>query len=203
VEARLAIVRARAGDFAQARADLDRVDATVAARGGAIDIDRWVTLIRAELAWREGDLALAARCCADVLAVIEPYRAVWWQPLRARLRTRLALVALVGGDERRGRDELAAALDASAGWTDHSALAAVLDACAYYAIRADQARAEPDACPADQAVPDQTGPDQAGRAARLLGAAHAVRGAFDQSSPDAPPSWARAPSTPRTSPRPA
>ncbi len=176
VEARLAIVRARTGELARADADLDRVDAAAAARGGTVDIDRWVTLMRAELAWRAGDLALAARCCADVLAAVEAYRAVWWEPLRARLRARLALVVLAQGDERRCQDLLASALDASAAWTDHSALAAVLDACAYHAIRPDQAR--------DQARDEAR--DEAELAARLLGAAHAVRGAFDESSPDAP-----------------
>ncbi len=164
VEARLAIVRARAGEFARARAELDRIDAVAAARGGTVDIDRWVTLIRAELAWREGDLALAARYCTDVLAAIEAHRAAWWEPLRARLRARLALVVLAQGDERRCRDLLAAALDASAAWAEHSALADVLDACAYYATHRDRAEL----------------------AARLLGAARAVRGAFDESSPDAP-----------------
>jgi hypothetical protein len=139
-----------------------------------------VTLIRAELACREGDLALAARCCADVLAVIEPYRAVWWGPLRARLHARLAVVVVAKGDERRGRDELAAALDASAAWTDHSALAAVLDACACYLIHRHQATDQATDRARDHAR------DQAERAARLLGAAHAVRGAFDESSPDAP-----------------
>jgi hypothetical protein len=137
-----------------------------------------VTLIRAELAWRAGDLALAARCCADVLAAIELYRAVWWEPLRARLHARLALVVLDQGDERRCRDVLATALDATAAWTDHSALAAVLDACAYSAIRRHQAQHQPR--------------DQAELAARLLGAAHAVRGAFDESSRDAPQARAAA-----------
>jgi predicted ATPase/DNA-binding SARP family transcriptional activator len=190
VEARLAIVRARTGDFGAARADLDRVDATVAARGGAIDIDRWVTLIRAELAWREGDLALAARCCEDVLAVIESYRAVWWEPLRARLYTRLAVVVLAQGDERRGRDELSTALDASAAWTDHSVLAAVLDACAYYLMHRGQAHDQVYEHGRDQT--HEQANEQADLAARLLGAARAIRGAFDESSPDAPQARATA-----------
>ena len=170
VQGRLAIVRARAGDFARARAELDRVDAVAAARGATVDIDRWVTLMRAELAWREGDLALAARCCTEVLAAIETHHAAWWEPLRARLRARLALVVLAQGDEQRCRDLLAAALDASAAWAEHSALAEVLDACAYRAIQRDRAEL----------------------AARLLGAAHAVRGAFDESGPDAPQARAAA-----------
>ena len=158
VEARLAIVRARTGELARAGADLDRVDAAAAARGGTVDIDRWVTFIRAELAWREGDLALAARCCADGLAALETYRAVWWEALRARLRARLALVVLAQGDESRCRDLLAAALDATAAWTEHSALADVLDACACYAIHRDQAEAAGAAEAAD---------DDVGRASRI------------------------------------
>ena len=203
VEARLAIVRARAGELARARADLDRVDAAAATRGGTVDIDRWVTFIRAELAWREGDLALAARCCADGLAALETYRAVWWEALRARLRARLALAVLAQGDESRCRDLLAAALDATAAWTEHSALADVLDACARYAIRPDKTEvarvagvdsAAREAEVADDAwdVSNVSRPGRAELAARLLGAAHGVRGAFDESSPDAPQARAAA-----------
>jgi predicted ATPase/DNA-binding SARP family transcriptional activator len=184
VEAKLALVRARTGELAQAGADLDRVDAAAAARGGTIDIDRWVTLIRAELAWRAGDLALAARCCAYVLAAIESYQAAWWEPLRARLRARLALVDLAQGDQRRCRELLVAALDASAAWAEHSALAAALDACAYYLTHRDQANGQANGQARGQANDQARG--QAELAARLLGAAHAVRGAFDESSPDAP-----------------
>ena len=88
-------------------------------------------------------------------------------------------MVLAQGDERRCRELLAAALDASAAWTDHSALAAVLDACAYSAIR-------------PPTRPNTQPRDQAELAARLLGAAHAVRGAFDESSPDAPQARAAA-----------
>jgi hypothetical protein len=197
IEARLALVRARTGEFAQASAELDRIDAAAAARGTAVDVDRWVTLIRAELAWREGDLPLAARCCADVLAAIEAYHAPWWEPLRARIRARLAVVVLAQGDEIRSQALLAAALDASAAWTEHCALAEVLDACSYCAIHRDQAGAAELADGGGNAgssrhQADPQARDRAERAARLLGAAHAVRGAFDQSSPDAPQARAAA-----------
>jgi hypothetical protein len=76
-----------------------------------------------------------------------------------------------------------------------SALAGVLDACACYALRrpglaptAGPAHADSDARTAYPAI-------TAGRAelaARLLGAAHAVRGAFDESSLDAPQARAAA-----------
>ena len=62
--------------------DLDRVEHGAADRG-TVDIDRWVTFMRAELAWRAGDFASAARCCAGVLAAIAGHRAVWWESLRA------------------------------------------------------------------------------------------------------------------------
>ena len=135
VEARLAIVRARSGDLARARAELDRIGRTALARRGQIDIDRWVTFMRAELAWREGDPAVVVDCCPEVLAAFDSYQAVWWEPLRARIRSRLALAVLAQGDEARCRELLDAALTAAAAWTEHPALAGVLDACACYVLR--------------------------------------------------------------------
>jgi len=166
VEARLALIRARAGDLATARTEMTRVERTVAARGGHMDIDRWTALMRAELAWREGDYAGSARCAAAVLAMVGDAQAPWWQSLRAQVKARLAAALLKQGDGDRCGELLGEALDAAAAWSEHPALAAVLDACAAYLL----------ACGGD-----------AERAARLLGAAHAVRGAFDESSPDAPP----------------
>jgi hypothetical protein len=58
-------------------------------------------------------------------------------------------------------------VDAAANWVEHPTLAAVLDACAVYA----QTRA------------DNPDPELS---ARLLGAAAGIRGAFDESSLDAP-----------------
>jgi predicted ATPase/DNA-binding SARP family transcriptional activator len=183
VEARLAIMRARSGDLARGRSELDRIGRTALARRGQIDIDRWVTFMRAELAWREGDPAVVVDCCTELLAAFESYQAVWWEPLRARGRSRLALAVLAQGDEARCRELLDAALRATAAWTEHPALAGVLDACACYALRRPGL-----ASAADPAI-------TAGRAelaARLLGAAHAVRGAFDESSLDAPQARAAA-----------
>ena len=59
-----------------------------------------------------------------------------------------------------------------------SALGAVLDACAVYALGRDSRGGSDRAAAAEQA-------------ARLLGAAHAIRGAFDESSLDAPPARAK------------
>ena len=183
VEARLAIVRARSGDLARGRSELDRIGRTALARRGQIDIDRWVTFMRAELAWREGDPAVVVDRCTELLAAFESYQAVWWEPLRARVRSRLALAVLAQGDEARCRELLDAALRAAAAWTEHPALAGVLDACACYALR--RAGLAPTA---DTAITA----GRAERAARLLGAAHAVRGAFDESSLDAPQARAAA-----------
>jgi predicted ATPase/DNA-binding SARP family transcriptional activator len=164
VEARLAIIRARTGDLARARVDLVRACLSAAERSAKVNIDRWVTFMRAELDWLAADFAAVARCCSSVLTLIENDRAIWWESLRARVRARLALALLEQGDAGGCADLLAAALDAAAAWVEHPTLAVVLDACARYALHADDAEL----------------------AARLLGAAHAVRGAFDESSPDAP-----------------
>jgi hypothetical protein len=165
VEARLALIRARSGDLVTARAEMTRVERAVAGRGGHMDIDRWIAFMRAELAWREGDYAESARCAAVVLADVQGLQAPWWQSLRAQVKTRLAAAVLMQGDRDRCGELLGEALDDAAAWTDHPALAAVLDACAVLLL---------------------AGGDPL-LAARLLGAAHAVRGAFDESSPDAPP----------------
>ena len=51
-------------------------------RGAAeIDLDRWVTFMRTELAWREGDLAAVVDYCLEVLAAFDSYQAIWWEPL--------------------------------------------------------------------------------------------------------------------------
>ncbi len=135
IEARLAINRARTGELARARAELDQAARAALARRGQIDVDRWVTFMRTELAWREGDLAAVVDYCLEVLTAFDSYQAVWWEPLRARIRGRLAMAVLAQGDEGRCRELLAAALDAAAAWTEHPPLAAVLDACACYALR--------------------------------------------------------------------
>ena len=173
VEARLALIRARAGDLAAARAGMAEVERAVAARGGHVDTDRWVAFMRAELAWREGDYAESARCSGAQLAAVADAQAPWWQSLRAQVKARMAAALLKQGDSGRCARLLEEALDDAAAWTEHPALAAVLDACAAYLL-------------ARGAGHHGRGGD-AERAARLLGAAHAVRGAFDESSPDAPP----------------
>jgi hypothetical protein len=105
--------------------------------------------------------------------MIERTRAPWWNSLRAQIKARLAMVALADGDTRRCRELLAEALRAVTEWADHAALAGVLDAFAAFALRRGQ-------------------DDDAELAARLLGAAHSVRGAFNESSLDAPAARAAA-----------
>jgi predicted ATPase/DNA-binding SARP family transcriptional activator len=172
IEGKLALIRARAGDVARGRADLDQVQ-RAAARGTHTDSGRWVDLMSAELAWREGDLPAVTRACDAALAAIKDAPAAWWQSLRAQVGARLAMVALAEGDMRRCHDLLAQALRAAADWPEHLPLATVLDALAGYVLRRGH-RGDTDL------------------AARLLGSAHSVRGAFDESSLDAPAARAAA-----------
>ena len=178
VEGRLAVIHARAGDLARAQQEIGQVQRAVLARGGQVDTDRWVAFMLAELASLAGDYAEAARCCEAVLATIAGHAARWWQSLRAVVTARLAVAVLRLGQAERCARLLTESLDATAGWPDHPALAAVLDACAVYALGRGP-RGEGDRTAA------------AGQAARLLGAAHAIRGAFDESSLDAPPARAQ------------
>jgi predicted ATPase len=167
VQARLALLYARSGEPDRARAEFARVEQLARARGAGVDTDRWVSFMRAELAWRDGDYQQAASWCEAVLAVIAPNQARWWYSLRAQVKVRLGLAVAMQGDLPRCRELLSEALDAAAAWCEHPALATVLDACAAYVLA-------------------RNGHAGAGRAAWLLGASHAVRGAFDESSLDAP-----------------
>ena len=173
IEGKLAIIHARTGEVARAQADLDRVVRDAVERGANSDTERWTAFMRAELAWRAGDLAGVTRSCEALLTTIGGLRAGWWQSLRAHLKTRLAMVALAQDDLPRCRDLLGEALRAVTSWVEHPTLGLVIDAIAAYVLRRDaDAGAE--------------------LAATLLGAAHAVRGAFDESSLDAPSARAAA-----------
>jgi hypothetical protein len=81
------------------------------------------------------------------------------------------MVVLREGDQRRCGEVLAAALCTAADWLERPALAAVIDAIAGFALQADG--------PAGSR-------EQSVLAAILLGAAHTIRGAFDEGSLDAP-----------------
>jgi predicted ATPase/DNA-binding SARP family transcriptional activator len=179
VEGRLAVIHARAGDLDRGYAELGRARCALEARGGHVDSDRWVAFMLAELASLVGDYTEAARCCEAVLATIADNAAPWWESLRAQVKSRLAVVMLRQGHPERCARLLRESVKAAAAWWERPALATVLDACAVYALGRD-------------ALGDADRAAAAGQAARLLGAAHAIRGAFDESSLDAPPTRARA-----------
>ncbi len=163
----LAVARARAGDVDGARADLGRAERAAAARSQD-NADEWLVLSAAEVEWRAGDLAAAARHCEAARAGVakRDKDAAWWVSVRAQSQARLAMITLeAGGDAGRCRDLLAEALPAAAGWVENPPLAAVIDSVAAAVVTRDGA---------------------AEVAATLLGAAHTVRGAFDESSPVAP-----------------
>jgi len=163
----LAVARARAGDVDGARADLGRAERAAAARSQGT-ADEWLVLSAAEVEWRAGDLAAAARRCEAALAGVakRDQGTAWWVSVRAQAQARLAVITLeTGGDASRCRDLLADALPAAAGWVENPPLAAVIDSVAAAVVTRDGA---------------------ADVAATLLGAAHTVRGAFDESSPVGP-----------------
>jgi predicted ATPase/DNA-binding SARP family transcriptional activator len=172
IDGMLAAVRLRTGDLGRARQDLERAERSVSERTvKSDDMEAWLGLTRAELNWREGDLAAAARSCAEALARVEARRSPWWDGMRVQLRARLAMVVLQDGDEARCRELLAAALRTAADWVERHMLAIVIDAIAVFVLQTG----EPGA-----------GPERAATAATLLGVGHAIRGAFDEGSLDAP-----------------
>ncbi len=159
----LAVARARAGDAAGAAEEMRKAElAVVSVTVGA---DAWVLYTGAEIAWRAGDLAEAERCCAASLAAIEDKRVLWYQGMAAQAEARSAMVALTRGDADRCREHLGAALAAARDWVELPPLAQAIDAVAAFTL--------------------QAGGD-AELAATLLGAAHSIRGAFDESSLVAP-----------------
>jgi tetratricopeptide (TPR) repeat protein len=172
IDGMLAAVRLRTGDLDRARQDLERAERSASERTvKSDDMEAWLGLTRAELNWREGDLASAARNCANALARVEARQSEWWDGMRVQLRARLAMVVLQDGDEARCRELLAAALGTAADWVERHMLAIVIDAIAVFVLQTG----EPDALP-----------ERATAAATLLGIGHAIRGAFDEGSLDAP-----------------
>ena len=164
----LAVARARAGDVDGARADMRRAERAAAARAHD-NADEWLLLSCAEVEWRAGDLAAAARRCEAALAGIagrDSKHTAWWVSVRAQAQARLAVITLeTGGDASSCRDMLAEALPAAADWVESPPLAAIMDSIAAAVVTRDQA---------------------AETAAALLGAAHTIRGAFDECSLVAP-----------------
>ena len=85
--------------------------------------------------------------------------------MQAIIQARLALIALADGDEARCRTLLAAALQTATSWVELPPVADVTDAIAVLA---------------------QHSGESATTVATLLGAAHEVRGCFDEGGLDAP-----------------
>jgi tetratricopeptide (TPR) repeat protein len=167
---KLAAVRLRTGDLAAARADLEQAEHDEAQSGVMqSDASVWLGLVRAELHVLEGDSGAAVRQCERVLSWLERKQSVWWQGFRALTQARLALLMRADGNEDRCRTLLAAALRDAADGVEVPALATVIDAVAVLALHSARSRA-----------------DGARLAATILGAAHAIRGAFDESSLDTP-----------------
>ena len=156
----LAWLRVRTGDYAAAHAVLGLADQDARARGDSGPHPR---LIRAELAWQEGHLAEATRLCEDVLREGAGKPGAW-APLRALAGARLGVLKLEAGDIARATALLRDALGTAATAGDRPATAAAMEGLAAAALRTAGAE----------------------RAAALLGAADAIRGAVDHSSLDAP-----------------
>jgi hypothetical protein len=185
---RLALIRARSGDLAGAWTQWSAVVLAAAALGGLSESGRMLGMMRAEIAWRTGDLAEVTRCCAQVLDGIKDAKATWWQGLRGQVKARQALVAHATNDPERTRQLLHEALTAAAEWVERPPLAVVIDAVAAWTAAGGPAcpvcSPLQRACPGG--LPGLSPSEAAGRAAALLGAAHAVRGSFDEGSPEGP-----------------
>lgn len=163
----LAAVRARMGDIGGARGDVAEAARRTAAMGSASeDASTWLNSVATEISCRAGDLGEARRRCENVLAALAGKPAAWWRSYQIAASVRLAMVTLALGDAAGCRGLLGESLRLAADWYEHPPLATVLDAIAAYLLSAGDA--------------------DAGIAAELLGAAHAIRGSFDESSLDAP-----------------
>jgi predicted ATPase/DNA-binding SARP family transcriptional activator len=160
-EVKLAALAIRAGDFAAAREYLDRTgDMAARDADGAMSLD----LVRAELAWGEGDPAETVRLCEAIRATLDTKTSVWWRTFRGTVEARLGLAALRLGDRDRARDMLTEALRNACAWVEQPDLATVFDAIAVLALD----------------------DGDAATAAALLGAGHTLRGCFNESSLDSP-----------------
>jgi predicted ATPase/DNA-binding SARP family transcriptional activator len=165
--ASLAKSRSRMGDYPGALADVARAERAARAQGEQ-ESDLWISYVRAELAWLQGDLAGASGICRRLDARIAAKNAPMTWSFRALVQVRGALADIRSGDLAGGSAALAAAFRLARDGQDRSVIAAAIDGLAAAALWTDGSRAS------------------AERAAVLLGAAHSTRGAFDHSSLDAP-----------------
>ncbi|MFI7632078.1 tetratricopeptide repeat protein [Microbispora rosea] len=152
--------RVRAGDFAGAAADLERVRTGEAARRSS-QMPALAEIGLGELARRSGDLARARSLLTGVLGRIAPVDGDA-RPIRARALIALGRVAAATGDLGSARAHLDDGLRLTLAVGDRSAIANAVEAQAELAIAAGE--------PAE--------------AARLLGLATSVRGTADKGSPD-------------------
>jgi predicted ATPase/DNA-binding SARP family transcriptional activator len=160
--------RIRAGDPAGAEADLYRAEHAGHLQGET-DLNPFLWLAQAELAWQQSRLDEAGRLCRQIEADSAGRPSMVWLPFRSLVLARQAMVALRSGDVTQTAALLASAVTLGGESTDRQAVAAAIDGAAALALeRPGGAR------------------DAAELAATLLGAAHAVRGAFDHGSLDAP-----------------
>jgi hypothetical protein len=153
----------------------------------------WFGLVQVEIHVAEGDSAAVVRQCERVLSWLDRRRSAWWQGFRAQVEARLALAVLSTGERARAQALLADALRDAQDWVELPPLADVIDAVAVLALQCWPGRPtvlSPGGTPSPgtpladpPARLDSPGPECA---AALLGAAHSIRGCFDESSLDAP-----------------
>src|SRR5215469_16182090 len=167
MNASLAKSRGRLGDYEGALADLARAERAACDQGES-ESALWITYVRAELVWLQGDTAEAGRIARQLEARMASKNSVMVSSFRAYAKTRAALADIRSGNVASGRAELVAALHLARDGQERAAVAVVADGLAAAALWTD----------ADNA--------SAERAATLLGAGHSIRGAFDHSSLDAP-----------------
>ena len=170
IDGLLAAVRPGWATWSRPATDLEQAERAQAERSmRLIDAGAWLAHMRAELHWQEGDLAAAAAAAA---------RRCWPGWTRSSRRGGTGCARLVGqaghGGLRQGdRDALPRAARRRAG---HGRGAG-------WNARRWPTSSTPSPCsPCSPAA----GPAERRRAATLLGAAHTIRGAFDESSLDAP-----------------
>jgi predicted ATPase/DNA-binding SARP family transcriptional activator len=172
----LARQRAHAGDMAESRAELDR-GLRMAGAQGDDDFALWAQLVRFEAGWLEGRLAEAEALGKWLDGEMARRASIFWQPQRGVVRARLALLTLAHGDTDGAAVLLGEALDLAGVTFERPPLAAVIDSVAVFALRRPAG---------DDGPGGPGGPGAAELAATLLGAGHAIRGAFDHGSLDAP-----------------
>ena len=107
--ASLAKCRSRLGDYESALADLARAE-RAAREQGESESDLWITYVRAELAWLQGDTAEAGRIARQLDARMASKKSVMISPFRAQAKTRAALADIRSGNVAAGWAELVTAL---------------------------------------------------------------------------------------------